>query len=121
MGERVLIDTDSLIDYYREKLELNPEDTYHISEITAYELVRGTKDIEETKRMIEESFTIIWLDNRIMIKASQIWRDLKKKGELVEDRDLLIGATAIVGGLRLFTGNAGHYDKLRQYELNFYR
>lgn len=29
MGERILVDTDCLIDYYKRELELNPEDSHH--------------------------------------------------------------------------------------------
>lgn len=121
MGKRVLIDTDILIDYYRRKLELNPEDIYYVSEITAYEFMRGTRNIEEAKEILEESFSIEWLNNRVMKKASEIWRDLKGKGQLVDDRDLMIGATAIERGFKLLTRNVAHYGKLRKYGLSLYR
>jgi len=120
MGERVLIDTDSLIDYYKDGAELEPSDTHHVSEVTVYEFIRGTKDMGEAKKMLEQSFLVIWLDNRIVMKAGEIWRALKAKGESIDDRDLMIGATAIVEGLKLLTRNAGHYAKLREHGLVFY-
>lgn len=120
MGERVLVDTDCLIDYYKGRLELSIEDSYYLSEVTVYEFIRGTKDIKEAKKVLEESFEIVWIDNEILEKASEIWRSLKAKGTLIEDRDLIIGATAMAKGLRLLTRNAKHYDKLKEFGLVFY-
>jgi len=118
MGERILIDTDILIDYCKEKTELDPKDLHHISEITVYEFIRGTKDIEGAKKMLEESFVVVWLDNRIVTKASEIWRNLKARGESVDDRDLIIAATAITEGLKLLTRNVGHYGRLCEHGLS---
>ena len=69
---------------------------------------------------MEESFDIIWLDNEILEIASDIWRSLKAKGKLIEDRDLIIGATAITKKLKLLTRNIKHYGKLKTYGLVFY-
>jgi predicted nucleic acid-binding protein len=120
MGERLLVDTDCLIDYYKGELELNTEDSHNISEITVYEFIRGTKDVKEAKRMLEESFSIVWLDDEILEKASETWRNLKTTGRLIEDRDLMIGTTAIVKKLKLLTRNAKHYDGLKAYGIVFY-
>jgi predicted nucleic acid-binding protein len=119
MGKRVLIDTDCLIDYYKDKLELASEDSYYISEISLYEFVRGTKNVKESKELLERSFQIVWLDNEILEKASEIWRSLKLTGVILDDRDLIIGATAITKNLKLLTRNVKHYEKLREYNLSF--
>ncbi len=37
----------------------------------------------------------------------------------IEDRDLMIGATAVVKRLKLLTRNTKHYDALKAYELKF--
>jgi predicted nucleic acid-binding protein len=80
MGERILVDTDCLIDYYKGGLELNPEDSHHVSEITVYEFIRGTRNVKEAKKILERSFSIVWLDNEILEKASEIWRSLRASG-----------------------------------------
>ncbi|MGC8831805.1 MAG: type II toxin-antitoxin system VapC family toxin [Thermoproteota archaeon] len=100
-------------------MELNPEDSLHISEITVFKFIRGTRNVKEAKRILEESFTIVWLDNEILEKASEIWRSLKASGMPIEDRDLMIGATAVVKRLKLLTRNTKHYDALKAYELKF--
>jgi len=118
MGKRILIDTDCLIDYYKDKLELTPEDSYYISEISLYEFIRGTKNPKESKELLEESFQVVWLDNEILEKASEIWRSLKLAGITIEDRDLIIGATAIAKNLKLLTRNVKHYEKLKEFNLS---
>jgi predicted nucleic acid-binding protein len=120
MGERILVDTDCLIDYYRGELELKPEDSHHVSEITVYEFIRGTRNVKEAKEILERSFSIVWLDNEILEKASEIWRSLRASGRLVEDRDLIIGSTALVKRLKLLTRNIKHYEELKTYGLVFY-
>ena len=116
---KVLIDTDKLIDIEKGIEEL-PEAENYISVITLYEYIRGRIDYEEAKRVLEDAFTVLSLSNDVLVKATEIWRDLKLKGYIIDDRDLLIGATAIVHGLKLYTRNYKHFEKLVQYGLEFY-
>ncbi|RLE92568.1 MAG: type II toxin-antitoxin system VapC family toxin [Thermoprotei archaeon] len=121
MGERILLDTDVLIDYYKEKIDLPPGNIYYISTITLYEYIRGTKKPEEAKKLLEESFIVAALDNQVLLKSAEIWRDLRQKGILIDDRDLIIGVTAITSNLKLYTKNAKHFKRLAEYGLEFYK
>jgi len=116
MGKRILIDTDVLIDYINGVREL-PKGLIFITEVTLYEFVRGCKDVERGKKLIEEGFKVIFHDNDIILKACEIWRNLKEKGELVDDRDLLIAATAIVKNLPLLTKNVKHFKRFEKFGL----
>ncbi|HDH07325.1 MAG TPA: type II toxin-antitoxin system VapC family toxin [Thermoproteales archaeon] len=120
MGERILVDTDILIDYYRNRLGLPPGNLYYISLITLYEYIRGTKSPAKAKKLLEESFSVIPLTNKILEEAASIWRDLKDSGLMLDDRDLIIGTTAIVYGLKLYTRNLKHFERLEKYGLTFY-
>jgi len=120
VGERILVDTDVLIDYCRGRLDLPRGNIYYISIITLYEYSRGSKNPEEAKNLLEESFAIVPLNNEVLLKSSEIWRDLKTKGILMDDRDLIIGATAIVFKLKLFTKNRRHFERLRNYGLQLF-
>ncbi len=71
MDKRILIDTDILIEYVKGNLEL-PYTQIFITEITLYEFIRGTKDIEKAKKILEEGFSVIFHDNAIIQKASKI-------------------------------------------------
>ena len=101
MGERVLVDTDILIDYYRDRIDLSSRNIYFISTITLYEYIRGTTEPKLAKKLLEESFTVVPLTSKVLLRASEIWQDLKKRGFLLDDRDLMIGTTAIVFKLKL--------------------
>ena len=117
---RVLIDTDKLIDIEKGVEELPLEECY-ISIITVYEFIRGRADFSRAKNLLEELVGIIGLDNKVIIKATEIWRKLKKKGWVIDDRDLLIGATAIAYGLYIYTGNVKHFERLKAFGLKFYK
>ncbi len=117
MGEGILVDTDYLIEYVRGGRELPPSDIYYVSEITVYEFIRGTRDPEEAKKILEEMFSVIWADNEILEMSAKIWRDMREDGKPMDDRDIVIGATAIVKGLKLLTLNERHFERLRRYGL----
>jgi hypothetical protein len=82
--------------------------------------VRGTKDIPKAKKLLEEGFSIIFHDNSIIQKASEIWTNTKRKGEILDDRDILIGAVSAVRGLLLHTKNKKHYERLEEFGVKFY-
>ncbi len=123
----VILDTDVLIELIKEKrlsqiIEfIDPR----ISFITLYEYLRGlkylNKDLKKEKEKIEESLTILWVNNEILIKMSEIWFKLRKKGATIDERDLLIGATAITHNLPLWTLNKKHFARLEKYGLKLYK
>ena len=119
MGKGVLIDTDVLIDFVRGSVEL-PGEPLFITEITLYEFVRGSKDISKAKTLLEEGFSIIFHDNPIIQKASEIWAETKQRGETLDDRDILIGAASAVKNLPLLTRNKKHYERLKEFNVAFY-
>ncbi len=104
MGKGALVDTDVLIDFVRGFNEL-PEEQLFITEITLYEFVRGTKNILKAKALVEEGFAVIFHDNAIIQKASEIWVEIKREGKTLDDRDILIGAASAVKGVPLLTNN----------------
>jgi len=116
---RILIDTDKLISIEKGEEEL-PEDECFVSIITVYEFIRGRKDFLKAKKLIEEIAVSLDVDNKVIAKATEIWRTLKKEGQLIDDRDLLIGATAIVYDLHLYTGNKEHFERLQPFGLKLY-
>ncbi len=111
MDEGVLIDTDVLIDFVRGKAKLPEAKVHYISEITLYEFVRGTRDLRRAKALLEETFSVLWVDNDVILTASRLWRGLRERGELVDDRDLIIAATAIAKGVPLKTNNRRHFER----------
>jgi len=116
MGKGILIDTDVLIDYTKGLIDL-PRKRIYISEVTLYEFIRGCKNIEEAKTLLESAFIVIFHDNDVLKKASEIWTTLKQSGELIDDRDVLIASVAITKNLPLLTRNIKHFKRLERFGL----
>ncbi len=121
MGEGILVDTDYLIEYVRGRKELPPSDIYYVSEITVYEFIRGTKDPGKAKEILEDMFSVVWVDNEILEMSARMWRDLRGEGRPLDDRDIVIGATSIVKGLKLLTLNDRHFKRLQRYGIKLVR
>ena len=114
----LLIDTDVLIEAIRKGER--PEGC--ISVITLLEFLRGVPDEEraEVKELLETSFCVIQLDNDVIETYCRLYRDLKERGELLGDADLLVGATAIAKGMELASLNRRHYERLKRHGLRLW-
>ncbi|MEC4985175.1 MAG: type II toxin-antitoxin system VapC family toxin [Oscillatoria sp. PMC 1068.18] len=82
-------------------------DELFISCITYYEIKRGLIAINATRQLANfdklcTTLTILFLDDlEIIEKAAEIYADLKIKGSIIQDADILIAATAITHDLTL--------------------
>ena len=78
-----------------------------ISGITYYEIQRGLLSTHATKKLALfqqfcQDYPILFLDDlKIFQKASEIHADLKSRGRIIQDADILIAATAIIHNLIL--------------------
>ncbi len=93
-----------------------------ISEITLAELKYGVENSihkEKNQEILDQfstKFTIIPIFNCLDVYAKEKAR-LKKQGRLLDDFDLLIGATAIKNGLILATRNVSDFNRLDGIEI----
>jgi predicted nucleic acid-binding protein len=89
-----------------------------ISTITFIEVLRGVDDKKRlaVRQLLEESFSVLNIDNSTVEAYCIIYRSLKKKGTLLPDADLLIAATAIAHELTLETNDA-HFQRLKAFGL----
>lgn len=121
--EKICIDTDLLIDIAKRKLirYVTKKLNLHITFITLYEYLRGLaylgRDLEGSKEELESRFNILWLTNKAILKSSTIYSELRRKGELIPDPDLLIGSICIVNNVPLATYNKSHYLRLIPFGL----
>lgn len=89
----------------------------YISEITLAELKYGVEksDRKEKNKLelqkIIDKFTIVPIFTALDIYAEEKAR-LKKIGNILDDFDLLIGATAIANNLIIATRNVSDFDRL---------
>ncbi len=101
---------------------LQEHQRFHFSIITRYEILRGLKTIDAHRQL--ETFeqlclrsTIIQLSDAIISRASDIYADLSKRGELIGDADILIAASALVHGFGLVTNNERHFQRITNLQV----
>ena len=78
------------------------------------EVLRGIEDKrrQQIRQLLEESYSILNLNNSIIEAYCKIYRKLKEEGNLLPDADLIIAATAIAHDLILETKDA-HFQRLK--------
>jgi tRNA(fMet)-specific endonuclease VapC len=125
----VCLDTTFLIDWLRgsdrarkkyEELQSDASEgrqQLSASVITAYELEKGArmsktpaKDLKVVRDLLSE-LVILELDMPAVVLSSQLYSDLRGKGKIIGEFDILIAATCIVAGQTLIT-NDGDFDKI---------
>jgi predicted nucleic acid-binding protein len=109
-----LIDTSALV----EDLRRGVFEEGALSVITLIEVLRGVSEgkRESVKSLLEESYAILGIDNSVVLTYCELYSELRKRGELVPDADLLVAATALAHGLTLVTKDR-HFERLEKYGL----
>lgn len=118
-----MLDTNICIFFIKGQYELNKkiaevgEQNCFISEMTVAELkygIENSKTIEAMRPIVEafiQKFAIIPIYNSLDIYAKEKTK-LRKQGLLVDDFDILIGATAIANDMIMVTNNVSHLGRL---------
>lgn len=102
-------------------MEINLDDCA-ISEITLAELMFGAENSSNPKKNFKiidsfsEQIKILPIFNSVQIYASEKVR-LRKKGKIISDFDLLIGATAIANELIMVTENLKEFERINGMKL----
>jgi len=80
--------------------------------------LRGVKaeKMDEVKKLLEEAFKVLALDNRVIKTYCILYNKLKDEGETIPDADLLIAATAMSQDATLKTGDK-HFKRLKKLGL----
>lgn len=105
-----------------EKIEAIGINNFFISEITIAELKFGAENSAFPEKnaqkisQIQQIFTVIPIFSSLDVYAKEKAR-LKKEGRILDDFDLLIGATAIHNNLTLITRNVSDFERLKAIEI----
>lgn len=126
-----LVDTNILSHFFRgnpqvvAKVEayLQEHDTINFSIITYYEIVSGLKHRDAHNQLtlfleFAAQNTILPLTPEVADVAAEVYSDLRKCGQPIDDIDLLIAGTAIANQLVLITDNRKHFDRIVQLEVD---
>ena len=121
-----LLDTDTLSEVMKRRDSrvrhrageyLAAHGRFTFSIITRYEILRGLKakgairQLEAFERRCRLS-EVLPLTDPMVVRAAEIYADLKQKGRLISDADILIAATALAHGLILATNNTAHFQRV---------
>lgn len=123
MEERYILDTNTWIEFFHKRhgvadhIDVLPTTCLAASEVTIAELIFGAVNSSDYQRHIKEP---LWLQETVQIYPisevlndyAEIRYDLKKKKLVVEDFDILIGATARHFGLTVVTDNVKHFEPM---------
>ena len=90
---------------------------FSISIITRFEILRGLKAVKALSQLAAFEISckfneIIPVDDKVVVRAADIYADLKQRGKLIGDADILIAASDIENGLVLVTNNEKHYGRI---------
>ena len=125
-----LIDTDILSMYFRgnEIVKVNLEkcialySKVNLSIITYYEIVSGLKH-RDAKRQLDSFLdfasqnTILFLTEESAKTSAKMYANLRKKGQPIDDIDLLIAGIAVSNNLILTTNNESDFKRIKGLEV----
>ena len=103
--------------------ELAEEDNqFGIPSIAYYEIKRGLLASGATTKLTRflnfvKQIGIVELKSSTLDLASQIYADLKKSGDMIEDHDIFIGATALESEAVLITNNEQHLGRIKDLKI----
>ena len=99
----------------------------YISVITYYELKRGliasnaTAKLNALQTIIHTYFEVVLMDFDMYERSAQIYAELKANGNLVEDADIFIDATALENDAVLVTNNEKHFGRIKGLKMEVWK
>jgi predicted nucleic acid-binding protein len=127
-ADLMIFDTDVLIWYLRGNAKafdiVEKQNGFFVSAVTYIELVQGMRNKNELKEL-RNAFRnwktrILYINEEISSKA-MFYVERHFLSHSIELADALIGATAIVNGLPLLTGNDKHYKMITEIDLQIFK
>lgn len=97
--------------------------TINFSIITYYEIVSGLKHRDAYNRLslffdFAERNTVLPLTEDAVNIAGDMYAELYKNGNPLDDIDILIAGIAVANDLRLVTHNTKHFEKIHQLQID---
>ena len=101
-------------------LERHAAEEFGVSVITTLEFLEGYRNPADGERFLDP-FPQLAVTSQAARIGSRIRRDLRQKGEMIGDFDILIAATALETGRILVTDNARHFERIEGLAVETYR
>jgi tRNA(fMet)-specific endonuclease VapC len=106
----------------RAKEYLPEHGRFTISIITRYEILRGlkAKGAQQQASRFEDFCAknrVLPITDDVVLRATDIYADLYKRGQLIGDADILIAASTLVNGFAIVTNNEEHFKRVKNLEV----
>lgn len=122
----IVIDTDVIIDFFRDIspaadvfAELISSDKAAMTAISVFELyagIEGAKRLRQIETLVQR-LTVFPLNIIEAAMGGKIYTQLKSRGKLIGTHDILIAAICIVNDLPLYTKNIAHFSEIKDIRL----
>lgn len=120
-----LLDTDtlSLLQKRHQQVTVNAAQYVNqhgqlsFTEFSYYEFTRGLKAVNATAQLARfeqfcQAHHILSFSHQSSILAADIWADLKRRGLLMGEVDILIASIALTEGLAVAIHNVAHFNRI---------
>ncbi len=117
----MVIDTNIFIEYLRATKKndttlqrLSDQYDWYVSSITIYELFMGANTVKKKEeiKVLTSDLILLPFNYDTAMKSAEIYNDLKSRNQVIEFRDIFIGATAILNQLPVLTLNRKHFERI---------
>jgi len=117
----VCIDSDIIIDFLNNKkgvvekiIQLEENGELTTTSINVFEILKGFSKFNEEEKGYEflKNLKILDFNYSSSEKAAEIFKELKSRGELIDQLDLFIAAISISNKQSLFTRNLSHFKRI---------
>ncbi len=125
-NRRMVVDTSVFIDFLRSTkkettllFNLPDNSKLFVSTVTLFELYAGatTPAKWEDIRLLTEDLIILPLTIDIAQQAAIIFQKLRSENQIIEFRDIFIGASALTNNLPILTLNKKHFSRIKNLEV----
>ena len=120
--EKICLDTDFVIGLIKDhKLEENFSTRYqsskvYITTINIFELFLRLTNLDEIYNFLDK-VNVLSFDKKSSVLASEIYKNLKANGNLIDYRDIFIASAAIANDCTLATLNTKHFERIKDLKL----
>jgi predicted nucleic acid-binding protein len=122
----IIADTDVLTDFLvgaqpvaNQIVEYIKTEQIQTTAVTSFELLSGANDSKrgQAVRRLIDALHVLPLDRDAARRAAEVRRKLDRAGQAIGMADSLIAGIVLAHGLRLFTRNKAHFQRVENLEL----
>ena len=122
LEQKVCLDTDAVISILNNEsrsislINAIEDCEVHITTINLFELLLRKTNLEEIE-IFRKKTQLLDFEENASREASSVFKELKKKGKLIEFRDIFIASICIANNCTLATFNKKHFENIKSLNL----